>query len=613
MARHQRKGDSHFLWCFLNSSVMNAQTCILTLCLFCISSTVFSQWHDAVWMYGGAHYGSPLYGRFYIDFTEEPRIVSEHDRAMNFRSTVSSISDSLGNLMMYTNGLYIANYSNEMIEGSDSLTTGSIADEYYEVGMPLLHSCLTLPYPDSLKMFALFHINFDYDNGPFIVQGNPLSYTVVDMKANGGHGMVLEKSVPIVNDVSLNLGVLTATKHANGRDWWIVLSEKGKNRFHRILLSPEGVSVLPVQHISPTFPLIYSNGLLTFSPDGSKLARFEIGRGLYLYHFNRCTGEFDEVAEFLPLPGTQPGKGVSFSPNGKLLYLISNLVILQVEVNHDDALMQPDTVAIFNGYDHPDVPTFTANFFASQLGPDGRIYIGATNGTKVLHTIEQPNKKGESCKVLQPGLMLPYINFLNVPHFPNFRLGPIDGSPCDTLGYDNHPLADFRYEWPDSTQHPLLVEFIDNSFYEPTEWYWDFGDSKHSTEVNPLHVFPTAGTYTVCLTVSNQNSSNTVCREVTVQGIPTSTQEVADTNLLHLHPNPTSGAFTLTLSAAAPEGMQVRITDMYGRELSLPGQSKIRTGAWQHTLDASHLPAGVYWVSVHRDGGEVYGGKLVVQ
>jgi hypothetical protein len=592
---------------------MNIKTCILTIGFFCISSSAFSQWHDAVWLHGTTHYGSPLYDRFYIDFNEDPRVVHEHERAMNIRFTVSSISDSLGNLVIYTNGAYIANKMHQKIEGSDSLSTGSLADEYYETGMHFVNAFITLPWPDSSNVFALFHINFDYDNGPFIIQGNQLRYTAVDMKANGGNGMVVEKNVPIIDDLNLNLGVLTATKHANGRDWWIILSETGKNIFHRVLLSPGGVSLLPKQHVFPAFPLIYSGGLLTFSPDGSKLARFEVGHGLYLYDFNRCTGEFAEVAEFLPLPGTQPGTGVSFSPNGKLLYLISNLVILQVEINNLNTLAGFDTVAIFNGYDHPDVPTFTANFYTSQLGPDGRIYVSATTGTKVMHTIERPNIKGEACKVLQPGLMLPYINFFTMPHFPNFRLGPIDGSPCDTLGYDNHPLADFRYEWPDSTQHPLLVEFIDNSFYEPTDWHWDFGDSKYSSEVNPLHVFPTAGTYTVCLTVSNQNSSNTTCRDVTVQVTPTSTQELSETEALQLFPNPASHHVTLTLPAAAQEGMQVRITDMYGRELSLPSQSKIRAGTRQHTLDISHLPAGVYWVSVHRNGGEVYGGKLVVQ
>ena len=84
------------------------------------------------------------------------------------------------------------------------------------------------------------------------------------------------------------------------------------------------------------------------------------------------------------------------------------------------------------------------------------------------------------------------------------------------------------------------------------------------------------------------------------------------TLLLNLFPNPASYQVNLSIPAA-PEGMLVRITDMYGRELSLSSQSKIRSGTRQHTLDISHLPSGVYWVSVHRDGDEVYGGKLVVQ
>jgi hypothetical protein len=95
--------------------------------------------------------------------------------------------------------------------------------------------------------------------------------------------------------------------------------------------------------------------------------------------------------------------------------------------------------------------------------------------------------------------------------------------------------------------------------------------------------------------------------------LPNSIRHVPATHPLHLYPNPTSTSFTLTLPAAAPEGMQVRIADMYGRELSLPNQPQIRTGTRQHTLDISHLPAGVYWVSVHRDEGEVHGGKLVVR
>jgi len=33
-----------------------------------------------------------------------------------------------------------------------------------------------------------------------------------------------------------------------------------------------------------------------------------------------------------------------------------------------------------------------------------------------------------------------------MPTFKTLRLGPIDGSTCDTLGLDNNPVSRFRYE-----------------------------------------------------------------------------------------------------------------------------------------------------------------------
>ena len=49
-----------------------------------------------------------------------------------------------------------------------------------------------------------------------------------------------------------------------------------------------------------------------------------------------------------------------------------------------------------------------------------------------------------------------------------------------------------------------------------TVWYWDFGDGNNSTEQNPLHTFSTAGTYTVNLTVSNANGTNSTSAIITV-------------------------------------------------------------------------------------------------
>ncbi|QYZ79392.1 PKD domain-containing protein [Methanofollis formosanus] len=53
-----------------------------------------------------------------------------------------------------------------------------------------------------------------------------------------------------------------------------------------------------------------------------------------------------------------------------------------------------------------------------------------------------------------------------------------------------------------SGEAPLTVQFIDQSTGNPLKWGWDFGDSATSTEQNPIHVYETAGTYDVTLTVS---------------------------------------------------------------------------------------------------------------
>ena len=61
----------------------------------------------------------------------------------------------------------------------------------------------------------------------------------------------------------------------------------------------------------------------------------------------------------------------------------------------------------------------------------------------------------------------------------------------------------------------LGVLFLDESTGEGTSWLWDFGDSNSSTEQNPFHVYDSAGTYTVELTL---NGTYTYSVEITVSG-----------------------------------------------------------------------------------------------
>jgi PKD repeat protein len=90
-----------------------------------------------------------------------------------------------------------------------------------------------------------------------------------------------------------------------------------------------------------------------------------------------------------------------------------------------------------------------------------------------MHIINRPNLPGLACDVRQHEIEFPYP-YGNTPVFPNHRLGPLDGSPCDTLGWNNLPLANFRPEASDSSARTLW--FWDISDYRPTAWHWDFGD-----------------------------------------------------------------------------------------------------------------------------------------
>ncbi|MEO0732398.1 MAG: PKD domain-containing protein, partial [Bacteroidota bacterium] len=65
-----------------------------------------------------------------------------------------------------------------------------------------------------------------------------------------------------------------------------------------------------------------------------------------------------------------------------------------------------------------------------------------------------------------------------------------------------------------TTGSDLAVTFTNTS--GPGAVSWDFGDGSSSDEANPQHLFDAAGTYTVCLTVTNGCGANQSCENVQV-------------------------------------------------------------------------------------------------
>lgn len=78
------------------------------------------------------------------------------------------------------------------------------------------------------------------------------------------------------------------------------------------------------------------------------------------------------------------------------------------------------------------------------------------------------------------------------------QLGPVGGDP---------PVAAFSAS-PTSGDVPLAVQFTDESTGVPTTWAWDFGDGGTATTANPAHTYTAAGVYSVSLTVTNANGSD---------------------------------------------------------------------------------------------------------
>ncbi|MFN8397741.1 MAG: PKD domain-containing protein [Bacteroidia bacterium] len=75
------------------------------------------------------------------------------------------------------------------------------------------------------------------------------------------------------------------------------------------------------------------------------------------------------------------------------------------------------------------------------------------------------------------------------------------------------PVANFSF----ITTNDSTVSFTNNASPNSQNWTWTFGDgSPSTTQANPTHVYPAAGTYTACLIVSNSCGFDTICQTVTI-------------------------------------------------------------------------------------------------
>ncbi|MBK8950421.1 MAG: hypothetical protein IPM68_16680 [Flavobacteriales bacterium] len=322
------------------------------------------QGSNNLWLGGFEDESPPPWGGVDLNFMSGSLIITTVTRTMDYKRTNANITDASGNLLFSTNGAYIANATGDTMYNGTGLNPSIYTSNYLE-GLHISQACLFLPKPDAPGIYHLFHGTIDDQIGQF---AQYLYLTTIDMSLDGGLGGVVTKNQVLISD-TLNVGKITAVRHANGRDWWVFCHKQSTNIFNRLLVTPGGVSGPDQQAIG--IPRYADIGQVCFSPDGSKFAYYwGEGEDLEIFDFDRCTGLFADPVHILINDANTMG-GVAFSPNSRFLYVSSVEDVYQYDTEAPDITASMVHIAHWDGFYSPS-PPFATLFDIAQLAPDAK-------------------------------------------------------------------------------------------------------------------------------------------------------------------------------------------------------------------------------------------------
>jgi hypothetical protein len=445
---------------------------ILIAILFCLFyGQVQAQRHDANWVLGGQGNGN---NNLIIEFDSMGPVSFT---APPIRASMvienASISDAHGNLLFHTNGVRLFD------RNMDTIPNGELAPQTvppgYPFGLNQRQGCMFLPWPGDTNLYALLHTTYEYYYPP----GHPaytglplplnLYLTVLDKNLNNGLGGILYKNVSVLNDtMTRSGGGLSVTRHANGRDWWIVMKKHYRNKYHKLLLSPSGVINQGFQLLGPDYVKRYGEPYI-FSPDGQVLAG-PVGENtavhpLAIMDFDRCTGNLSNF-QLIYTPSTlnYGCEDIDFSSNSRYLYANERVKVFQFDVQNrtTPGAVQNSIVQVADTAWTTEVcdSGFTGGklfYPVGALSPDKRLYFFTNAGCNELTYLEYPDSGGLASAMNYVGISFNAYNAGSAPYFPNYRLGPITGSVCDSLTTVHELLAQDISVYPNPAKDNLFI------------------------------------------------------------------------------------------------------------------------------------------------------------
>lgn len=396
----------------------------------------------------------------------------------------ATISDNDGNLLFYTNGVQVFNRLHRVMANGDGLA-----------GDPSSCQIAVVPQPGNSRFYYIFTTDAfenDFLGGYY--------YSIVDINGDGGLGDVVSKNVPLWPSCSERI---TAIRHANGTDVWVITNDQDADIFRAWLITCDGLQpgppVVSVLGEKMNLNPLMNVGVLKASPDGKFVCQThfpfadafsQVPQFAQFFDFDNETGRLSNARK-ISFPGAQYNH-CEFSPDSRLLYLTrkNNRMLDQLEIT------LPTLTDILNS--RIEIPTVNP-FYDIQLAADEKIYLTESGG--FLAVIPFPNIKGNGCGFRRNAVsLLPGTSYIGLPSHINDIVG--------SAGQGNG----FGYSILDSCTGKL--QFLSSPVMPgPVSWLWEFGDNSTSTEQNPVHIFnDPSRVYTVKLTLSSAAACGTVVR-----------------------------------------------------------------------------------------------------
>jgi len=439
------------------------------LFLLCIPQFSFAQ-KEANWWYFG--------WQLSLDFNSGSPVVVNNS-AMNQYEGCSSISDkTTGALLFYSDGIDVYN-SNHLVMPNGSGLTGDQSSA---------QSALIVPMPGSTTQYYVFTASEYFSGG---VSG--YRYSIVDMTLNGGTGDVTStKNVLLYSPACEKQACV---KNAAGNGYWLATHEFNGNNFVMFEITSSGISAPHVVPCGFSYSGYEPIGYMKFSPDGTKLATVLSGQNMAeLYDFNAATGDVTNPVTIGPVANNLYVYGISFSPNGNLLYVSeeNSNILSQFDITLGSAAaITASKVTVGT--------TAQSAFQTLQLAPDGKLYC-TNNYSFYLGVVNDPNVYGMGCNYVDTGL---YLNGLNINYgLPGFveNLVLNNAPPVPLFSASNHIC-------------PGTCTDFTNLSQNATSFIWNFtgANPSMSIDANPAGIcYSTPGSYTVQLIATNSITSDTL-------------------------------------------------------------------------------------------------------